>query len=410
MYCLSAMEGRSGKSALVAHTDNAVLVDFARELARTPSTSGTEQAAVQLAARRFEMLGFDHVEIDATGNAIGIVGSGSGPRLLIDGHIDSIPLHSEQRWTVDPYGAQIIDDRLYGLGICDQKGSIAAAAVGIGAARSAFGPFAGTVALIASVCEEEVEGAALAPFTESFEPDFAITSEPSDTRLCIGQRGRAKVELNVTGRACHAGHRSEGVNAAEAMAVIVCEVRELVHPVHELLGKRDITCIDMASWPYPSVSTIPGEAIARFDCRLLPGETSDTLLEAIRSCCERALAGWTEAPKIEVSLVKAEFDTWTGSQFSVSEFEPAWCIEEESELVRMAVAGLESVGIDSTPTHYSFCTNGSYLAGEKGIATVGFGVGMAHMAHQVDEFVTLDSLRRGALGFAGICSQVVGAI
>jgi putative selenium metabolism hydrolase len=389
--------------------DDDALVGFAKALACTPSQSGSEQAAVELAAEQFRVLGFDRVEIDGVGNAIGILGSGSGPRLLIDGHIDSIPLHSPDSWTVDPFGGAIVDGRLYGLGICDQKGSIAAAAHGLSAAHKALGGFAGTVALIASVCEEDIEGAALASFVEDFRPDFAVTSEPSDTRLCIGQRGRSKVELRVRGRACHAGHASQGVNAAEALACIVSEVRKLEHPVHERLGVRDVTCIDVASWPYPSVSTVPGEAMARFDCRFLPGETPDSLIAELRGCADRALEAWAEPPQVDIGLVQAKFATWTGAAFSLAEFEPAWWTEEASPLVRAAVAGLESVGIDATPTHYSFCTNGSYLAGQAGIPTLGFGVGLEHIAHQVDEYITLDSLRRGALGFAAMAGQLIAA-
>ncbi len=282
--------------------DDAGLVDFATALARTPSVSTGEQAAVELTAARFRALGFPTVEIDGTGNAIGIFGDGGHPRLLIDGHIDTIPLHSEARWSVDPFGGTVRDGRLYGLGICDQKGSIAAAAYGVSAAAgSQDGSFPGTVAVIASVCEEEIEGAALAGFVEQFQPDFAITSEPSDTRLCIGQRGRCKLELRVVGRACHAGHAREGLNAVDALAEMIHQLRRLEHPTHPHLGRRDITCIDLRSAPYPSVSTVPGEAVARFDCRFLPGESPDSLIGTLRGCAEAGLVGWAEAPRLEVS-------------------------------------------------------------------------------------------------------------
>jgi putative selenium metabolism hydrolase len=387
--------------------DDSQLIEFAQSLARTPSQSGEEGAAVALVTERFSGLGFDEVEVDGAGNAIGILGSGDGPRLLIDGHIDTIPLHSRDSWTVDPFAGDIIDGKLYGLGICDQKASIAAAAHGLAAALRRCGSFTGTVALVGSVCEEAIEGAALAPFVERFRPDFAVTSEPSDTRLCIGQRGRAKVELRIKGRACHAGHAAEGLNAAEALALVIAEVRSADHPVHDRLGTRDITCIDIASWPYPSVSTVPGEAMARFDCRFLPGETPDSLIGMIADCAGRALADWDESPAVTVGLVQAEFATWTGAEFSLAEFEPAWWTEEESPLARAAIAGLTAVGIDPTPTHYSFCTNGSYLAGEAGIPTIGFGVGLENMAHQVDEHVTLDSIRRGAQGYAALATQLL---
>ena len=164
-----------------------------------------------------EALGFDGVRIDEAGNAIGELGHGDGPRLLIDGHIDSIPLHSVDRWTMDPFGGEIRDGRLYGLGICDQKGSIAAAVHGVAAAARA-GAIDGRVAVVASVCEEAMEGQALAGAVEAFGPDVVITSEPNDTRLCIGQRGRAKAYVAVTGRALPRGHARVGLNAAEALA------------------------------------------------------------------------------------------------------------------------------------------------------------------------------------------------
>ncbi|MEY2462427.1 MAG: hypothetical protein QOH64_565, partial [Acidimicrobiaceae bacterium] len=92
------------------------VLELARQLAMTESVSGNEGAAVQLVADSMRELGFDDVQVDKAGNAIGIVGAGDGPRLLIDGHIDSIPLHSVERWTVDPFGGEVRDGKLYGLG------------------------------------------------------------------------------------------------------------------------------------------------------------------------------------------------------------------------------------------------------------------------------------------------------
>jgi putative selenium metabolism hydrolase len=387
--------------------DTQNLLLFARRLASTPSVSGCERTAVEATAAEMVALGFDDVYIDSVGNCVGILGSGAGPRLLIDGHIDSIPLHSESKWTVDPFGGTIRDGRLYGLGICDQKASIAAAAYGLAAAvKGSEG--AGRVALVASVNEEDLEGAALSSVVDSFQPTWAITTEPSDTRLCIGQRGRAKIAVTVTGRACHAGHAAHGVNAAEALAALVVALRDADHPVHPTLGRRDITCIDIVSEPYPSVSTVPGQALARFDCRFLPGETAESLIATLRAAATAAWAHWPEPPGIAVSVVQAEFHTWQGQGFSLPELELAWWTPSDHPLVRGATAALVAAGLDPTPTHYSFCTNGSYLAGERGIPTVGFGVGEEHIAHQVDEYVTIDSLTAGAAGFAALAAQLVG--
>lgn len=387
------------------------VVDLARDLAMTASVSGTEEAAVRCAAAAFADLGFDEVRIDDAGNCVGIARANDhrnghqGPRLLIDGHIDTIPLHSEERWTVDPWGGEIRDGRLYGLGICDQKASIAAAAYGVAEARRA-GDLGGDVAVVASVCEEAMEGQALGEVIGWFDPEVVVITEPNDTRLGIGQRGRAKIEVTVDGRACHAGHAREGINAAEALAALITEAGTIEHPTHSRLGRRDLTCIDVASWPYPSVSTVPGRAMARFDCRFLLGETPESLATLLTDCAARAWAGWPEQPGLDVGLVRADFTTWTGAHYDTPEFCAAWWTEESTPTVQRAAAALGDAGLDPTPTHYSFCTNGSLTAGILGIPTIGFGVGLEHMAHQVDEFVTIESLLAGERGYRELAGRL----
>src|SRR5277367_4648721 len=85
--------------------DAGATVRLARRLAMTWSESSHEQAAVELVVAAMRAAGMQ-AKIDASGNAVGTIGRGrpGAPRLLIDGHIDSIPLHSEDRWSVDPFG------------------------------------------------------------------------------------------------------------------------------------------------------------------------------------------------------------------------------------------------------------------------------------------------------------------
>jgi acetylornithine deacetylase/succinyl-diaminopimelate desuccinylase-like protein len=163
------------------------------------------------------------------------------------------------------------------------------------------------------------------------------------------------------------------------MAALVQEVAGLPQPTHPRLGRRDVNCIDVRSEPYPSVSTIPATAVARFDCRFLPGETPESVVALLRDAAARAWASLPERPGLDVALVQAGFETWTGQRFQLPEYAAAWWTPEDSTLVRAAT----------------------------GIPTIGFGVGVESMAHQVDEHVTLDSLRAGAQGYAALAAMAL---
>jgi succinyl-diaminopimelate desuccinylase len=44
-----------------------------------------------------------------------------GPHLVLNGHIDVFPVEAPETWTQDPWGAALVDGRIYGRGACDMK-------------------------------------------------------------------------------------------------------------------------------------------------------------------------------------------------------------------------------------------------------------------------------------------------
>ena len=382
------------------------LLAFLRELVQTDSTPGQEEAIVNRIAQELNLLGYDSAKVDEAGNAVGRIGDG-GPTVLIDCHIDTIPNHSHGRWTHDPFSADVQDGRLYGLGVCDMKASAAAAIYGV-ARLARSGRLPGTVYVVSSVAEEMMEGAALAATFDRCRPDAAIIGEPSELKLCIGQRGRAKLEVVVTGRACHAAHAEVGINAGEWMAELIRSVAGLEHPVHPILGGRSITLIDVHSEPYPSVSTVPASCVARFDCRFAPGDTEESLVDLVSSLA----AGWgaaKQSPGFDCHVYTADFETFNGRHYSVPEYAAAWLTPADSQVVRASLDGLRSAGLPSETATYGFCTNGSLTAGLRGVPTVGYGIGREQEAHVVDEYIELANLYAGAAGYAAIVGALLRA-
>src|SRR5260221_5384761 len=78
------------------------------------------------AAEEMRRLDFDDVTIDRHGNLIGRVGPAGGRTLVVDGHIDTIPVYTPEAWHHDPLGAEIADGHIYGRGTADMKAAVAA--------------------------------------------------------------------------------------------------------------------------------------------------------------------------------------------------------------------------------------------------------------------------------------------
>ena len=376
---------------------------FLQEIVRLESTPGREEAVVARIVDEMRRLGYDEAYVDEAGNAVGRVGQGS-PVLLIDSHIDTIPMHSPGVWTRDPLAGTIADGRIWGLGACDMKGSAAASVYGV-AQLAATGTLTGTVYVVCSIAEEMMEGAALRSTVEACAPDVVVIGEPTDLRICNGQRGRAKIEADVQGRACHAGHPTVGINAAERAAELISAVARLPHPTHAELGVRSITCIDVHSEPYPSVSTVPDRCRVRFDARFGPDDTAESLT-ALVAAQARVWDGLDERPGLDVHVYLTEFETYTGRHYALPEFASAWYTDPDSTFVRTAVEAIGDAGIDPRLGTYRFCTNGSLTAGTLGIPTIGFGVGREEDAHTVDESIELPKFQLAVAGFRSLAGAL----
>lgn len=69
---------------------------------------------------------------------------------------------------------------------------------------------------------------------------------------------------------------------------------------------------------------------------------------------------------------------------------------------------LQASGYEPELTQYSFCTNGSHYAGEKGIPTIGLGPSRENLAHTVDEYVELEQLTGAAECYYGVMKALLG--
>ena len=185
------------------------LVNLCREMVQNQSISGEEGQVVGVIKKALKNLGYDDVYVDAYGNVIGhIKGSKPGKKLLFDGHIDTVPVPDDSKWTYSPFGAEVVDGKIYGRGTSDMKGQtsamISAAAY---FAEDVKKDFEGDIYVAGVVHEELFEGVASRSISSFVKPDYVIIGESSEMNLKIGQRGRAEIVIETFGKPAHSRKR-----------------------------------------------------------------------------------------------------------------------------------------------------------------------------------------------------------
>ncbi|GAP13991.1 acetylornithine deacetylase/Succinyl-diaminopimelate desuccinylase [Longilinea arvoryzae] len=374
------------------------LVDFTQAIIRVNSLSGKEEAVGGLIVEKMKALGYDSAQVDRYGNVIGIRrGKHPGPTILFDGHMDVVPVTTPEAWSSDPFGAQIREGKIWGRGASDMKGPLAAAVVAIGHVPAE--EIHGTIVVSGSVCEEYHEGAAVQKVVEQVLPDFVVICEPNGNRLGIGQKGRAGLWLEVSGKPAHSSVPHLGENAIYKAVPIIERLRRMPLPCDPFLGNGVMELIDAISGPYPSRSTLPVSFRMRYDRRLMQGETMDTVLESIHEAL-RDLSDW------QVGFSMVHMDTWTGDLLEGPDFHPGWLMEETSPWVVKAGRGLTEAGVEPVFDAARFCTNGSYTAGEAKLPTIIFGPSSGMLAHCIDENIGIDELCLGAQGYMGLAKNL----
>ena len=169
---------------------------------------------------------------------INVVGTRRGrsarPNVHLNGHFDVVPAGAG--WTVDPFGGEIRDNRIYGRGSCDMKAGITAAMYAAEAIRRAGIDLEGSIEISGTVDEESGGFAGVAWLAQqrrltADRVDAVIIPEPLNVdRICIGHRGVYWFEVETQGRIGHGSMPFLGVSAIEHMGVILDRVRRELLP------------------------------------------------------------------------------------------------------------------------------------------------------------------------------------
>jgi succinyl-diaminopimelate desuccinylase len=151
--------------------------------------------------------------------------SGHGRVMHFTGHFDVVT--PGEGWTMDPFGANLRDGRVYGRGSTDQKSGIAASIFAVEAIRRAGVKLQGTVEQSATVDEEYGGDPGLGYLVEKGyvgrgKQDYVVITECLDVDgICLGHRGALIFDLRTRGKVGHAVMPQFAVNAVDKMAAVM---------------------------------------------------------------------------------------------------------------------------------------------------------------------------------------------
>ncbi|SOC46381.1 acetylornithine deacetylase [Rhizobium subbaraonis] len=195
------------------------VVDLTQRLVRIPSVNPkfnldpavNREADVQkLIETELKTMGFSTESWDALPGRPNVVGDLAGSEeksLILCGHIDVVPIGDPARWTVDPFGGEIKNGRLYGRGAIDMKGGVAACLAAAWAIRAAGIELDGRLSIHTVVDEEAGGFGAMDAVKRGKLAKAVLVAEPTWGDVLPAEGGLEWARVTIRGRTAHSAWR-----------------------------------------------------------------------------------------------------------------------------------------------------------------------------------------------------------
>ena len=398
-------------AATQATFENAL--SFARDLIRIPGLPGHEEAVARRVRQELEALGLSDVRVDDAGNVLGVVrGRGTAPPVMLNCHLDVVAEGDHAEWESPPFGGEVRDGLLHGRGAMDIKGPLALQTY---AAATLAGTAQGDIIVAHTVLEERGGlGMKLLLESGSVGPGAVIIGEASHGDVCIGHRGRAELEVVITGIAGHASAPDRARNPLELVGDVLAAIREVGRrqPRDPILGSASLTATMLDVTP-ESRNVIPDKVVVALDWRTLPGTSEKDLLATLRGALGVRLPEVPGGFGVEARVACVHQRTWTGLEVDRALLTPGFLMAPDDPIVSAAAAAVGRRDDPSRPATvrpWTFATDGGWSNGAFGIPTVGFAPGEERYAHTNRERLDLEEARWAFERYPGLVLAVQAAL
>ncbi|MBD1395473.1 M20 family metallo-hydrolase [Mucilaginibacter glaciei] len=339
-----------------------------KQLISTPSPSGQEHTTADLIQQFMQVRGIKTHRLHNNIWAYNKYYNSSNPTILLNSHHDTVK--PNESYTRDPFKADTIEGKLFGLGSNDAGGCL----VSLLAVFSYFynHPNLSYNLCFAATGEEENSGDngihAILPRIGPI--DFAIVGEPTQMQMATAEMGNMVLDCTSYGVAGHAA-RNEGVNALyKALADIQWFSTYQFPKQSAFMGPVKMTVTQINAGLQHNI--IPHECRFTVDVRLSDCYTPDEVLAAVKQHTNCAIT-------VRDGILKPS------------------CIDHIHPLVRAGMAmGLKTY---VSPT--------SSDQGWLNMPSLKMGPGDSARSHMADEFIYIDEIREGVNSYIGLLKSMM---
>ena len=312
--------------------------------------------------------------------------------IIFSGHTDVVPVSKD--WSTDPFVATIKDEKVFGRGTCDMKGFIAC--------TLAYAPIFSKTNLDRDIhfsftFDEETacQGAPLLINElkrKGMNSGICIVGEPTSMKIIDAHKGCYEYTTYFKGLAGHGSAPDKGINAVEYAVKYISKLIELREILKTKVPKNSIF-----DPPYTTIQ--------------IGGISGGIARNVIADRCQ---VDWEMRPVIKKDgeFVNNEMDKYVSTKLlpEMTKVFPKSLIKKEiiGEIIGFnrlekseACEFISSLTGDNSREVVSFGTEAG-LFQEIGISTVVCGPGSIEQAHKIDEFVTLDQIKKCLVLLEGI--------
>lgn len=319
-------------------------------------------------------------------NLYAIVGPQAPGGVILSGHTDVVPVDG-QDWDSDPWIVVQKQGKLFGRGVADMKSFIA---IGLSLVPDMLARDLKRPIIFALSYDEEV-GCLGAPRMISEiadrapRPSAVIVGEPTNMRVVDGHKGIASFRVDITGYTTHSSQTDRGVSAVEAAARLISKIADM-----RAMRERDADSANPFDPPYSTMTVnvvrggtqlniMAGEATFDWDLRSVPGDSIDDIIGEFTDFAR----GVETEMRRKSSECKISIEQMTNA--------PSLAPRPDNPAADLAKAITGHNATEVVP----YAAEAGQFQGA-GFSTVICGPGSIDQAHQANEFITLDQVRKGS--------------